>query len=283
MINSRIRIYISAVIVLITNCVAGQTLKGRITDKNSKALAYANIGVKGKAIGGIANSNGQFSIDISKAGPEDQIIISYIGYKPATFAIKGLKSEIFHEIMLQKAAYQLNTITISNKKKPLVLGNNKHSAKFTGWGRNNQGIGKARGMIITPEEFPVKLNRFFMYINDNTFDSIRFRLNLLVFEEGKKPLPITNKNIFFTATGNRKWVSVNIEEYNIVVSTKIVLAVEWVDAWTKNASRQGSNLLTFSMSNKKGYFYTRETPEEPIELIKSRSTPAMYFECYRVD
>ncbi|WP_169720013.1 carboxypeptidase-like regulatory domain-containing protein [Dyadobacter alkalitolerans] len=59
----------------------GQSFTGIINDsQNDTALPYASVVVKGKNIGGIADSKGHFSIYIANAVPTDSIVVSYLGY-----------------------------------------------------------------------------------------------------------------------------------------------------------------------------------------------------------
>jgi hypothetical protein len=107
-------------------------------------------------------------------------------------------------------------------------------------------------------------------------------LNLLIPDEnGKTFKPLLNENIFFTVTEHDKWIRVDLQKYNIVISQKILVAVELLDvSGKKRAIGEDSHLLRISLSKKEGYFYHRETPEEPMNLEFSQVTPSMYFECY---
>lgn len=65
--------------------VFGQTFTGRISDsQNATPLPYASIGIKGKSIGGIADSDGYFHINIANASATDTIVVSYLGYHSKT-------------------------------------------------------------------------------------------------------------------------------------------------------------------------------------------------------
>ena len=61
-----------------------QIFNGKVRDAaTGQALEYANIGVRGKNIGGISFQNGEFSI----AAKQDVVRISYIGYETQSLII----------------------------------------------------------------------------------------------------------------------------------------------------------------------------------------------------
>ena len=66
-----------------------QIFNGKVLDAaTGQALEYANIGVRGKNIGGISFQNGEFSIDLSSAAKQDVVRISYIGYESQSLVNK---------------------------------------------------------------------------------------------------------------------------------------------------------------------------------------------------
>jgi hypothetical protein len=263
----------------------GQKWQGKVIDANTKAeLPYANIGIKGKSIGGIANENGNFNIDIAKAAPTDSFVVSYLGYEAKYYLLNTLQLNVPYEIALTPQSVVLSEVVVYNKREKFVLGNNKKGRKYTGWGQNESGIGRLRGLIVEPADRPIKATEFMMHINENTFDEVKFRLNILrPNDRGEAPESLLNENVFFSTSVQNGWVRVNVEAYNIVISKPTIVAVEWVNAVGKpRAVGQSSHLLTISLTNKSGYFYIRESPQEPLNLAPSKRTPAMYFVGYGV-
>ena len=101
-------------------------------------------------------------------------------------------------------------------------------------------------------------------------------------ENGEPSTSLINENIFFTTSIKKGWVRVDLKPYNLVISEKIIVAVEWVDASGRERTKEGSHQLTISTSKKEGYFYVRETPEESTKLEINERTPSMYFVCYGI-
>ena len=72
-------------------------------------------------------------------------------------------------------------------------------------------------------------------------------------------------------------------KYNIEISEKLIVAVEWVDASGRERKpTEDSHTVTISTSKKEGYFYIRETTEESTKLEINNRTPSMYFVCYGI-
>lgn len=273
------------ILILFSTNVFSQTFSGKVmNDKTNEMLPYANVGIRGKNIGGIADGEGNINIDISKALSNDQIVVSYLGFEPKIYVVNELKPNQVYEVRLTPKTIQLKEVMVYNKRIPIILGNKKKSFYHTGWGNNKSGIGRARGAIINPADLPVKAEEFVIHIHENTFDSVKFRLNMMI--PGKNGEPMTsliNENIFFSTSEKKGWVRVDLKPYNIVISEKILVAIEWVDALGRERTeKEGSHIITISTSKKEGYFYTRETPEESTKLEMSDRMPSMYFVCYGV-
>lgn len=263
--------------------VFGQSFTGTITDsQNNTPLPYASIGVKGKSIGGIADSKGHFLVNITNAAPSDTIIVSYLGYESKTFVKRDISQSAYH-IELVPGALQLREVAARGKRATIIIGNKKASAQYTGWGDYISSKGRLRGVAIQTTDTPLKLSKFKMRLNACEFDSVRFRLHILPLQtnySGNLNAELIDENIFFNAYKDQKWVSVDLTPYNLVIHQNIVAAVEWVDSWVKKESRNESYLLTISLSREEGYIYVRETPEEPL-ATKSKFTPTIYFETYK--
>ncbi len=273
------------ILTLFSANLLAQNFSGKVSNsKTNEVLPYANVGVRGKSIGGIADEGGSFKIDISKASPNDKIVVSYLGFEPMIYQVSELKVNQVYEVKLNPKTVELKEVAVYNKRVPIILGNNKKSFYHTGWGHNTSDIGRARGAIFNPADLPVKAEEFVIHIHENTFDSVKFRLNIMIpGENGEPPTSLINENIFFTTSVKKGWVRVDLKAYNIVISEKLLVAVEWVDAsGRERTEKEGSHRITISTSKKEGYFYTRETPEESPKLEMSDRTPSMYFVCYGI-
>ncbi len=258
-----------------------QSFTGSVLDSQTGLhLPYASIGVRGKSIGGITDIDGHFLIDVTKAQPTDSIIVSYLGYQSKTLLKRDI-GQAACEIKLVAKPFQLSEVVAVGKREIITIGNTKASGHFTGWGDYSASKGRLRGSVVETDELPLKLAKFKLRLDACEFDSVRFRLHILPLpadHSGNIKTELLQHNIFFTAHKDQKWVSVDLAPYNLVIDQNIIVAVEWVDSWVKTG---GSHLLTLSTSRKDGYTYTRETPEEPFQMIRYQFSPTMYFETYK--
>ncbi len=106
-----------------------------MTKKTKAPLPYASLGVRGKSIGGIADESGVFSINLTNAKPNDEMVISYIGYQAVTFKVEKFALEKYQEIYLEPKATELREVVVFDKKEIIVLGNNRKGYRSTGWVR----------------------------------------------------------------------------------------------------------------------------------------------------
>jgi CarboxypepD_reg-like domain len=256
-----------------------QIFKGRVLDAaTGQVLQYANIGVTGKNIGGISFQNGEFAIDLSGADKQDVVRISYIGYEPRAIVISSLELSQHHTIRLSPKSVRLDPIVVSEKAETHIIGHQKTGRTFTGWGDFKSLRGRTRGLLIEGAECPVKVKSFFFRINHNDWDSVAFRLNFMNVEDGKEGESLLQKNLIFTTSQRHKWVKVDVMDDNVILCSKAIVTLEWVDAWGKLG--EYSNMLTLSLSKSKGQLYSREPGDEVGSLKMADHAPAMYLEVF---
>lgn len=269
---------------MFSSSLFGQSFSGIIVDvQNGSPLPYASIGVKGKSIGGIADSKGHFHINISNVDLTDTIVVSYLGYATKTF-VKSSLTQSKYDITLVPGVIQLHEVVTRGKREVIIIGNKNPSSRYTGWGDYISSRGRLRGVAIETKETPLKLSKFKMHLDACEFDSVRFRLHILPVGEnlsGNLKAELLKENVFFNVRKNQKWVSVDLSRFNLVIDQNIIVAVEWVDAWVKNEIRDESYLLTISTSREDGFLYTRKTPEEPFLITKMNAIPTMFFETHK--
>jgi len=95
--------------------------KGKIVDKKSGvALAYAGLTVMGTNISVISNSEGEFSIKISKEIPHPTMKVSFIGYKNKLVALADLKPEK-PRIELERTAVELPELNVISKDAEVLI------------------------------------------------------------------------------------------------------------------------------------------------------------------
>jgi len=273
------KFYVLPLFIVIQFGTFGQTITGRIVDEaTGESLDYVNIRVVGKNTGGISARGGEFSIDVSKAQKNDTLKFSYIGYE--TFSILFGKIDLVssHTIKLKPKSTELNEVTIVTKNEFHQLGIQKVDRKYTGWGDFESLKGRIRGLLIEGAECPVKVKSLSFRINHNEWDSVAFRINFLKVENGRPSETILDKNIFVVTSKKHKWVNIDLNDHNIILCSKIIATLEWVDAW--GAIGEFSNLLTFSLGKDSGYTFSQEAGQERGSLSFDKNSLAIYIEVY---
>ena len=262
--------------------VRGQTVTGRILDANNREpLSYCNIGVAGKNIGGISREDGTFSVEMGGALPTDTVQISYIGYKTLKMGVTTFRENYGQQvILLEPTSLVLPEVFVYSNELPVSkIGYRKRCTQFTGWGDFDVKRGRERGGLFVMEDCPNKIKNFVFRIKHNTWDSVRFRLDISKYnDDNAMAEDLLPENVLFTVSEQKKWITVDLQKYSLDLCGKVLVGIEWVDAWGKEGE---NNMLTLGLSYKEGEWYTKEHPFAKIELEHTKNMPLMYFEVYK--
>jgi hypothetical protein len=79
-------------------------------EKDSSALAFANVGIKG--YGGITDSEGKFDFQPGTTGRSDTICFSYLGYERKCFPVKYFSGEQISVVYLKPSPIDLKEVPI---------------------------------------------------------------------------------------------------------------------------------------------------------------------------
>ena len=84
--------YVIFFFILISFQGFAQLFNGQVMDEKTKdPIPYVNIGIVGKGVGKVSDSNGNFSIMLDEKYNDDTIKISMIGYTPIYMKPKSRK------------------------------------------------------------------------------------------------------------------------------------------------------------------------------------------------
>jgi outer membrane receptor protein involved in Fe transport len=127
------KLYFKTVVPLIlmligtANLLAQSTISGTVTDGGTKeTLAGVNIVVKGKVIGTISNSNGEYSLKVNQE-PPFTLVFSFIGFRSQEIEIKdanttGLNVTLEEETLLgQEVVVAASRVEESILKSPVTI------------------------------------------------------------------------------------------------------------------------------------------------------------------
>ncbi len=225
-------------VLLLHSCISSLLaqsilIKGKVINADTGApIAYATVGVKGKELGTISSSQGnfEFKAPAQSITATDKIIISSIGYERQELLVKNAATENL-EVRLRPQVISLTEVAIKPRKlKSKVLGKNDREY-FTSTAFFNRSdviddkLGKETGNII-PISKSCYLNSFSVYVNSNEFKSIKFRLNLYAVKDGLPAESLLKEEILFDIKDQQTgWVEVDLRKYNLHVEGLDKIAV----------------------------------------------------------
>jgi hypothetical protein len=90
------------------------TIKGKVLDaETSKSVPFASIGIAGKPLGTVTNSDGNFEFSFSRSFFTDSLFVSNLGYFTYKIALKDIKNRNSFFIVLQPRVYNMTEVEIT--------------------------------------------------------------------------------------------------------------------------------------------------------------------------
>lgn len=116
------------------------TYRGVVTDSNeNKRIEYVNIGLVGKDLGTVSDSNGEYSLAIDSIYENTYIKFSHISYNDTIISFNDFTQNPVNNIALHPKTIELQEVSISPVNYLLKkFGNSYKSEKLKGGFKNNQ-------------------------------------------------------------------------------------------------------------------------------------------------
>lgn len=93
------------------------TITGNVTDaETGSAMSYASIRLKEKALGVVANEQGEFTLTLNSSPENFTLVVSFVGFKPFEIRLSEFIKRNNKIIKLEPVARELETVTISEEK-----------------------------------------------------------------------------------------------------------------------------------------------------------------------
>jgi len=116
------------ILILILCClnplisVIAQDISSQIRDSKTQfPIQYVNIGIVGKNIGTVSDSEGNFQLSLTNTLDTDSLKISLIPYKTKSYYIGNIRASGFPKtILMDERIVQLNEVVISNEKREVI-------------------------------------------------------------------------------------------------------------------------------------------------------------------
>lgn len=107
------RIYISAVLLLVTHFSFANSLKGVVTDAKNNPLPYSSILIKGTGLGTTANAKGEYNLPI--AAGSFIIVCQHLGYASQEKKVVVTEPNTTLNFSLTEQQYNLKEVVLKNK------------------------------------------------------------------------------------------------------------------------------------------------------------------------
>lgn len=212
-------------------------IEGRIIEKlTDQPLAYVNIGVVGKGVGTVSNTKGVFSLTIPASLDNEIVRVSMVGYKSEEFTVKDFRKKIAQDynIFLEPKTNEIEEIAIIDSKMKSYLKGNKTKNQWFSVGFESDTLGNEFATKFKIRKRKTIIKDLRLSINENTFDTLRFRLNIYDMKNGKPNKVINNQNIIITSTKKDSEVLiVDLLPYNVIVEKSFFASIEWIDSREK--------------------------------------------------
>lgn len=278
-------IIITLTICLTTNLANSQNiLKGRVVNQSGTPLEYASIGVLNKAIGTITEPNGTFILNVNKVDNGDSIRFSMIGYAPQCFKLNQLLGTE-NTIVLQEQQFHLKEIIVKPRANSQVKGNRNRSwlGKCCGWGGTDHGKGSELGTKISIGDNPVKIEKLCVRILHHSFDSSLFRLHIRNIVNNKPGSELLNQNIYLPISSKSGWITLDLRDYDIVLSGDVAVTLEWLKVMGVNQkrlvrinkSKEKTSEILINVSSKSGCLYRKWAHDDSWTTV-NECVPSFY-------
>lgn len=240
-------------------------LSGYVQDSKTKIkLPYVNIGVLNKEIGTVSDREGSFDFHLTESNANDTIRLSMIGYKPKILTVDNLLNKKGNiEVNLEEEISELNEVVVTAEKwKNKVLGN-KTKSTFIGHLFYYEQLGKEMGIRMNVGRKPTFVDDFNFHISYNRFSAKSFfRLNMYKTVNGKPSENILKNNIIIPVEPKQTgMISINLKEYDIVLTEDVIVTLEWVD---NEGEIQPTEALIISVGLLTGGTYERDSKESTM-------------------
>lgn len=223
---------------LLQNMSFAQIIQGKVFEKQSETLIpFSSIYVPNK-VGVNCDENGQFQISLDNILPNDSITISCVGYKTVNIP----KSEFIKNttFFLVENTELLNAVIIKPTGKEVILGRKEESGAITIFFVRDEKtktdtVKNAEIGMIMDNNRSIVLQEVGLYIKENTFETLAFRLNIYDMKRGLPNESILQKQVFTTIKDKKSgWVTFDISNQNIMTKDDIICTVEILSIAPRN-------------------------------------------------
>ena len=236
------RRFLLASLFFLPTALLAQTLRGTVQrDSAAAPVPFASVGVRGKAVGTVADARGRFYFpDSPELAATDTVVVSCVGYRPARLLVGELRRRPV-VVRLRAQPRALGEVVVRHQQlRPQLLGRTG-TGGIAHWGVNSIVADSARRREMLGSEFGTFLTSsrncyvddFNVYVARNPFRQVRLRLLFYAVRDGRPAELLLPADIQLVLTDQQRgWISVDLRPYDLQLNKgqKIVVALQWLDA-----------------------------------------------------
>lgn len=208
----------------------GQKITGVVIDANNKhPVQFVNIGIIGKNVGTVSDSDGKFQLVVDKSLDSDSLLFSVIGYEPQVFDIGTLRKSENTSIVMHERDYKLDEVTIRPAFfKETILGITSRGSMVQAGFHENK-LGYEYGLLMKVKK-TAYLKQVQINIAHCSYDTIFFRLNVYEVRGNKEFVNILKEPIYINLLKEdvEDEIHIDLRSDNIVVKGEFLVTLEHV-------------------------------------------------------
>lgn len=218
-----------------------QELKGQVlTASSDKPVAFATVGIKGKALGSTADESGRFAFAVPSTLPSaDSAVISCVGFRALRLTVGQLQAKPGTAWRLQPQAQTLGEVQVRHPQlKPAIMGR-KAVGGMAYWTTKIRDstltvASDERGWevaTVLPVRRSCYVDSFRFYVSQNDFKPVRFRFVLYELTNDLPTRQMLTDDIQFTLPSQQTgWVSLDLRAYNIELrkGQTVAAGIQWL-------------------------------------------------------
>jgi len=232
----------SITLILNSSSFAQSIISGKVKNKQSETIPYANIGMKRGKVGTVIMDDGRFSILIPDSLLNDSLTFSSIGFKDKSYLISSLKNKTSVDIILEEKIISLSEVKITNKKlKQYKLGITGRTPMLSIPTKSYQKTDIMEQARLIHLKKPARILNANIYVISESSKEVNIRLNFYAFENGLPGNRLIEKSIIRNAKVSKGWFSLDLKDESIYIDEDFVVAFEYLPS-AQNFVVFGANL-----------------------------------------
>ena len=214
------------------NFIIGQvlTINGKVKSENGELISYVNIGIKLKNIGTVSNQVGMFTLTLDSSFFKDTISFSCVGYHTLNLPIYQIVTNNVREFILYEKTVPLRNVVIIANREESTLGTLTHFPGVSGCPENSKDtdILEIAQLIRIKDTITKKIVSVHLFLTKVLIDTGVFRINFYGNQNGKPGERLVESNILRKIPLNKGWLSVNLEDDNIIMEDDFFVSFEFL-------------------------------------------------------